>query len=171
MASTLFILRAWQSSHTTSLQVVFGLPLSWSWTLNFILHTFLHPIIIFFSQHIPIPTQPVLLQYQCYVICTYCLSQLLTWESVFYLNAIHPPDHSHLCSLKCYHVFFPYRPGLTSMQYAACRNKTQLQIIAALPCWVPKTIFCTSGHWKSMLYIGRSGITSYGHDTVAILWV
>ena len=29
---------------------------SWSWTLNFILHIFLHPIIIFFSQHMPIPT-------------------------------------------------------------------------------------------------------------------
>ena len=43
---------------------------SWSWTLNFILHTFLHPIIIFFSQHMPIPTQPVLLQYKCYVIYT-----------------------------------------------------------------------------------------------------
>ena len=43
---------------------------SWSWTLNFILHTFLHPIIIIFSQHMPIPTQPVLLQNQCYVICT-----------------------------------------------------------------------------------------------------
>ena len=45
----------------------------WPWTLNFILHTFLHPIIIFFSQHMPIPTQPVLLQYQCYVI--YAVSQ------------------------------------------------------------------------------------------------
>ena len=43
---------------------------SWSWTLNFILHTFLHPIIIFFLQHIPIPMQPVLLQYQRYVIYT-----------------------------------------------------------------------------------------------------
>ena len=32
-------------------------------TLNFILHTFLHPIIVFFSQHmsLPIPSQPVLL--------------------------------------------------------------------------------------------------------------
>ena len=38
---------------------------SWPWTLNFILHAFLHPIIIIFSQHMPIPTQPVLLQYQC----------------------------------------------------------------------------------------------------------
>ena len=40
------------------------------WTLNFILHAFLHPIIIIFSQHMPIPTQPVLQQYQCYVIYT-----------------------------------------------------------------------------------------------------
>ena len=60
MASTLFIF--------TSLTVLsYNLsprPL-WSWTLNFILHTFLHPIIIFFSQHMPIPMQPVLLQYQC----------------------------------------------------------------------------------------------------------
>ena len=43
---------------------------SWSWTLNFVLHAFLHPITIFFSQHMPISTQPVLLQYQCYVIYT-----------------------------------------------------------------------------------------------------
>jgi len=43
---------------------------SWPWTLNFILYAFLHPIIIIFSQHMPIPTQPVLLQYQCYVIYT-----------------------------------------------------------------------------------------------------
>ena len=35
-----------------------------SWTLNFILHAFLHPIIVTFSQHMPISTQPVLLQYQ-----------------------------------------------------------------------------------------------------------
>jgi len=42
---------------------------SWPWTLNFVLHAFLHPIIIIFSQQMPIPTQPVLLQYQCYVIC------------------------------------------------------------------------------------------------------
>jgi len=33
---------------------------SWPGTLHFILHTFLHPI-IFFSQHMPIPSQPVLL--------------------------------------------------------------------------------------------------------------
>jgi len=32
---------------------------SWPGTLHFILHTFLHPIVVFFSQHIPIPSQPV----------------------------------------------------------------------------------------------------------------
>jgi len=39
----------------------------WSGNLYVKLHTFLHPI-TFFSQHMPIPSQPVLLQYQCYVI-------------------------------------------------------------------------------------------------------
>ena len=34
---------------------------SWPGTLHFILHTFLHPVIVFFSQHVPIPTQPVFL--------------------------------------------------------------------------------------------------------------
>ena len=53
MASSLFSLRAWQSSRTTSLQVLFG-P-----------HLGLWP-----SQHMPIPMQPVLPQYQCYVIYT-----------------------------------------------------------------------------------------------------
>ena len=30
--------------------------------------TFLHPVIVIFSQHMTVPAQPVLLQYQCYVI-------------------------------------------------------------------------------------------------------
>jgi len=34
---------------------------SWSGTLHFILHTFLHRITVFFSQHISMPSQPVLL--------------------------------------------------------------------------------------------------------------
>ena len=31
------------------------------------------------------------------------------------LNVTHPPDHSHLCLLKCHLIFFPYRPGLASV--------------------------------------------------------
>jgi len=43
---------------TISLQVFFGLPRPG--TLHFILHTFLHPIIVFFLQHMSIPSQSVL---------------------------------------------------------------------------------------------------------------
>ena len=74
---------------------------SWSWTLNFILHTFLHPIIIFVSQHMPVPTQPVLLQYLCYVIYTWSLSlNSLPWESVFSLNATYPPTECNYSRCK-----------------------------------------------------------------------
>ena len=34
---------------------------AWPGTLNFILYAFLHPVIVFFLQHVPIPLQPVLL--------------------------------------------------------------------------------------------------------------
>ena len=37
----------------------FSLVYLLAWHLHFILHTFLHPIIFFFSQHMPIPSQPV----------------------------------------------------------------------------------------------------------------
>ena len=37
------------------------LSTSWSRALHLIFHTFLHPISVFFSQHMPIPSQPVLL--------------------------------------------------------------------------------------------------------------
>jgi len=58
MASSVFNLRAWQSFPQSP---NFLWSTSWPSTLRFILHTFLHPIIVFFSQHIPIPSQPVLL--------------------------------------------------------------------------------------------------------------
>jgi len=43
IASSLFKLRAWQSFCTTSVHVLFGLPL--------IFHTFLHPISLLFATH------------------------------------------------------------------------------------------------------------------------
>ena len=33
----------------------------WYGALHLIFHTFLHPVSVFFSQHLPIPSQPVLL--------------------------------------------------------------------------------------------------------------
>ena len=67
MASSLFSLRAWQSSRTTSLQVLFGLALG-PWT-SYSIHFFTQSSSSFRST-CPIPTQPVLLQNQCYVIYT-----------------------------------------------------------------------------------------------------
>ena len=44
-------------------------------------------------------------------------SQLITWKFVFYLNVTDLSDRFQLCWLKCRLIFFPYRPGLTSMQH------------------------------------------------------
>ena len=40
---------------------------SWSGVIHLIFHTFLYPISVFFSQHMPVPSQPVLLYYQYYI--------------------------------------------------------------------------------------------------------
>jgi len=45
-------------SNLRALQILFDLL---SGTIHFIFHTILHPIIVFFLQHMPIPLQPVLL--------------------------------------------------------------------------------------------------------------
>jgi len=59
MASSLFNLCAWQSFHNLSSSFLWCT--SWPGTLHFILHTFLHLIIVFFSQHISVLSLPVLL--------------------------------------------------------------------------------------------------------------
>jgi len=46
---------------------------SWSGAIHLILHTFLHPIGVFFLQHMPIPSQPVLL----YILCTVYSAKML----------------------------------------------------------------------------------------------
>jgi len=71
---------------------------SWSEILYFILH-FFHPIVVFFSQHMSIPSKHIAIVPR--------LCDLFTWNSVFCLNATHPSDHSHLCPLKCQLIFFP----------------------------------------------------------------
>ena len=43
MSSSLFILRAWQSSYTTSLQVIFGLPLGLGPSTSYSIHFFTQP--------------------------------------------------------------------------------------------------------------------------------
>ena len=65
MASSLFNLHVWQSFFY-NLSPSFLSSTSWTGILSFILHTFFHPIIASFLQHMPIPSQPVLLQYRNY---------------------------------------------------------------------------------------------------------
>ena len=59
IASSLFKLRAWQPFCTTSFHPLWST--SWSGALHLIFRTFLHPVSVLFSQHMPIPSQPVLL--------------------------------------------------------------------------------------------------------------
>ena len=80
---------------------------SWSGAQHFILHTFLHPISVFFSQHMPITTCFAIVSWLCHLFLV-CLSSL--YLELFYFNITHPSDYSHLCLPKCHLVFFPYRP-------------------------------------------------------------
>ena len=59
IASSLFNLRAWQSFCTTSVQVLFGLPVGLEPSTSYSIHFFNQSVS--FSQHIPIPSQPALL--------------------------------------------------------------------------------------------------------------
>jgi len=90
---------------------------SWSGALHLIRHTFLHPSNVFFSQHMP--HHRILFCCSTKIISPIPnLSQLFTWDFIFYLNMTHPSDHFHICSLKCHLVFFPDRPSLIC---AICR--------------------------------------------------
>ena len=47
-----------------------------------------------------------------------CTRSHPSWSTYFLYHL------SHLCSLKCHQVFFPYRLGLTSLQHAASHTTT-----------------------------------------------
>jgi len=83
IASSLFNLRAWQSSSTTFLQSPDSLwSSSWSETLYFILHTFLHPNHHLFATHAhTIAACSAVIPMLCHlslISLSVCLSQLIT---------------------------------------------------------------------------------------------
>jgi len=115
IASFLFYLPAWQSFFTTSLHVLFGLPLGLERSTSYSMHFFTQSVSSFRNT---CPYHRNLFCCSTKIISSIpslSLSQLITWDFIFYLTIIHPSNHSHLCSLKCHLVFFPCRPGLTSM--------------------------------------------------------
>ena len=112
IASSLFKLRAWQS-FCTSLHVLFGLPLGLKPSTSYTIHFFTQSASSFRN------TCPYHLSLFCSSINiispvpSLSLNSLLA--TLFYLNITHPSDYSHLCLLKCHLIFFPDRPGLTSV--------------------------------------------------------
>ena len=117
----------------------------WSSTLNFILHAFLHPIIIIFSQHMPIPTQPVLLQYQCYVITpSLSLSSLLGSLSFSLTPHIHL---TILISARWSATTFSFLTGQVSLPWGSgvviCLDRcADLHMAQLMP--LPPTVSCFS---------------------------
>jgi len=101
IASSLFKLRAWQSFCTTSLHVLFGLPLGLEPSTSYSIHTFRN-------------TCPYHRNLFCCSINIISSIPSLSLNSlfgthVFHLNITHPSDHSHLCLLKCLNSFHPIR--------------------------------------------------------------
>jgi len=89
-------------------------------TLHFILYTSSHKHCLLFAMHVhTITTCFAVLPRLRHLIL---VSQLFTWNSIFYLNITHPSDHSCHCPLKCHFMFFSYRPGLTAMQHTTSRT-------------------------------------------------
>jgi len=96
-------------------RVSFGLPLG----LEPPLHTpyISSPNHCLLFTHMPIPTQPVLLQY-CKLSSniSLCLNSLLG-TLFFKLNATYPSDHSHLCQLKCHLIFLQAKTHVHATYY------------------------------------------------------
>jgi len=114
IASSLFKLHASQSFCTTSLHILFCLPLGLEPSTSYSIHSFTQSVS---SLRNTCPYHRNL--FCCIVSRLYYLFliSLLAFylDFIFYLNITHLSDHSHLCSLKCYLVFFHDRPGLASI--------------------------------------------------------
>ena len=113
-ASSLLKLRAWQSFCTTSLQVLCGLPFALEPSASYSIHFFIKSL------------SSVCNTCPCHHNLFCCSTEILLsipslafnylLETIFYLNVTRPSNHSHFCPLKCHLIYFPYRPGLTSIQ-------------------------------------------------------
>jgi len=104
---------------------------SWSWTLNFILHTFLHPVIIIFSQHMHIPTQPVLLQNQCYGTWKVLLNEFCPGKSWYLLGNEADADAKMCTSAHLYSIY-----STVSLQHVTVMNILQYGCCYRLYMWL-----------------------------------
>jgi len=100
---------------TTYLQVLFDLHVGLGPSTLYFIHFFSHNLIFATHAHSIAACFAVVP-----MLCRLFLISLSppNLEICLYPNATHPSDHSHFCSLMCHVIFFPYRPGLTSMQHS-----------------------------------------------------
>jgi len=116
LPQSLFKLRAWQSFCTTSFHVLFGLPLGLEPSTSYSIHFFTQSVSSF---HNTCPYHRNLFGCSINIISSTGIPSLslnsLLGTLSFTLTFTHPSDHSHLWSLECHLIFFPDRPGLTSM--------------------------------------------------------
>ena len=114
IASSLFKLRALQPSCTTSVHVLFDLPLGLEPCTSYSIHFFNQSV---FSFRSTCPYHRNLFGCSINIISSIPSLSLnsLLGTLVFYFNITHLSNHSHLCLLKCRLIFFPDRPGLTSV--------------------------------------------------------
>ena len=110
MASSLLNPSTGQSLCTTSNHVL----LAYLWVWSPVLHT---PYTSLPKQY-PFATHVHTIVACFPLVATLCPLFLVSlnslFETILQLHATHPPDHSHLCPLM-WHLFFSYRPGLTSV--------------------------------------------------------
>jgi len=101
----------------------------WStWLTHFILHIFLHTIIVFFSLHMPIPSQPVLLYNLPLTIIDI---SLLVSNGTNCLNLFHTQLHQHLRLHSTCHLnnkTYPLTPDLHWHQFYTCASCTSYWI-------------------------------------------
>ena len=162
IASSLFNLRAWQS-FSTPLFFVFLLP----W--NSLLH---NPCISSPNHHL-FATHSHTVAACFAVIPVLCRLFLISFsaaylEIFFFLNATHPLNHSHLCSLKCHHIFFPYRPGLTFMQHAASRTTAHTTYIHKQPSSQNQWYVLTGKQWYQLPELIPTNSNSGLHSCISI---
>jgi len=127
IASSLFKLRPWQSFCTTSLHVLFGLPLGLEPSTSYSIHFFTQSLSSFRS------TCPYHRNLFCCSINIISSIPSLSLNSllgtlIFYFNITHPSNHSHLCSLKCHLIFF-----LTGQVSPPCGILLRTQLLYSLP--------------------------------------
>jgi len=140
VASSLFNLHAWQSFCTTSFQV-----LSWSGTLQFILHTFLHPIIVFATHAHTVTTCFAVVPRLCHLILVFLIPlpgtlsftlmplihPFLCYKCPLYLSPLAPKN---LQLLSLYHVswmphqlLYPPMPLLIHLLYLSVSQHSRYQ--------------------------------------------